>query len=725
MTFALGGLFLSMNIVVAAHAAYQFLECGGFVTDNDILRVTMPIARVGGRLVTFNCAWLLITACKYSWTMIRTKLVPIIPIGFPIDDIMPKYHRFVALWIIFFGNIVHMLPQVANYATGALKIDDGRKIWTFGNGIATRQLLITGILLALIFTMFFLTTLESFRRTTAGFRWFWCFHMGGIALAYPLLIIHGTFKGNPIFLYTALTPLMVYVFDVTMRKSKVKTTKVVEWKVHSGGGQQITELVVECPPYFVYKPGQYVELKFNCISTTEWHPFTIASSPTSDIRVYNGKQVRVLIFFIKAAGRWTEALFNFASAFDLSKASKSMDISIRGPHGAPAMNFFEYKHILAVGSGVGVTPLLSVWQYMLDRGRSKLIQKENSHAMSCATRQTDAYPIDSIDIESGRTSIMSEKGDSCIQRMFSNTIDIMESLTASVFLYGFFLSLETAIAVTFIYRRYTLVAFMEILFASISLLVHIATMTMGVLTARRVNGEGGSKRFGFKTWIESGIILVDVVNLWLSLLVVKNDRNVFLGPNLAAKENSNPALLIVAMGGITVFLYAVRIFHTFYAVLKPPRGKQGQKNKVSSIQGIFINRHYHGMRFCIEQLLQQPLEGQFSSEAFSLKVYGTQEQDEPNSKHFSKHQDDDWRTFRKGRPEWESILWEAIEKARRSDPDGASIGVFFCGSPGIAKCLRSTADKINAKLQYVAKRTRTNGSRNLANFKIVIHVENY
>jgi len=79
---ALGLLFFALNYVVAAHGAYQFTEAGGYTTENDILRITMPIARAGGRLVTLNCAVILLTGCKCMWTLVRTHVAPIIPIGF-------------------------------------------------------------------------------------------------------------------------------------------------------------------------------------------------------------------------------------------------------------------------------------------------------------------------------------------------------------------------------------------------------------------------------------------------------------------------------------------------------------------------------------------------------------------------------------------------------------------------------------------------------------------
>ena len=31
------------------------------------------------------------------------------------------------------------------------------------------------------------------------------------------------------------------------------------------------------------------------------------------------------------------------------------------------MNYFEYRHIIVIGSGIGVTPLMSIWKYLVNR----------------------------------------------------------------------------------------------------------------------------------------------------------------------------------------------------------------------------------------------------------------------------------------------------------------------------------------------------------------------
>ena len=240
--------------------------------------------------------------------------------------------------------------------------------------------------------------------------------LAGVALIFPLLIIHGSMKGKPIFLYICLLPLIFYIIDRTIRMRNVRISSIISWKTHEEEGEKITDLIVECPPDFDYKPGQYCELKFKPLSSYEWHSFTIIWCPKYEIIVNEDESVtRQLKFFIKATGKWTNDLYNFASAFDLSKAPGQTKIYIRGelynpfivtcctepfelfltllrsssfspffhipfllgPHGAPATNFARYKHIMLIGSGVGVTPLISIWRFLAVKGHSMISNEQN------------------------------------------------------------------------------------------------------------------------------------------------------------------------------------------------------------------------------------------------------------------------------------------------------------------------------------------------------------
>eukprot|EP00536_Pseudo-nitzschia_multiseries_P010555 jgi/Psemu1/319877/estExt_fgenesh1_pm.C_3250001 len=725
MEIALVVLYVCLNILAAAHGAYQFTEAGGFVTENHILRVTLPIARAGGRLVTLNCAILLLTASKYLWTCVRTYIIPVVPVGFPIDNIMPKYHRIVALTIIVSGCIVHTIPQIVNYASKAITFDqDYIRFWTFGDGFATKQLLITGTLLTMIFSTFFLTTLKAFRRTTAGFRWFWFFHMGGIATAYPLLLLHGTCKGHPVLLYTSLLPLVMYIFDVVMRRSNVGTAKIVAWKAYDDDGQQITELEIERPPGFAYTPGQYAELRFSPVSHSEWHPFTIASAPDDDDEeeeikntadkilskrsTNNDENVeeeeeeeekssprakpKTVVFYIKSTGRWTSAFYDYAAAYDLSKARKALEIEIRGPHGAPAMNYFEYKHIMVVGSGVGVTPLLSIWKYLMAKGKrmcqnndniSKDIESIGALGMHDSDRtltsgNTSNAFMDSLLFRTAMQVAMAstnggeefdgneefEASMSPLRKKCMQLEHILDSMSVSMSFFLFFVVGETITIVLQMVGRTISANLIGATLSVIALLVHGTTAVVSIIAVGWIQYS----RL-FQCWIECGIILVDAFALWLSSKTIMLARS----RNGDGGGNSPTNNWFLVFFGMVLLLHAVRIFHIFYITLKPashdngsdadnspnnskhsvsaslhlqrtslfdnlrktdPAGRENQKTtqEICSVECILINRLYSNMSFAARNLLPSMLEQRNLAGIFSMSFYGTREKAAPKKK---------------------------------------------------------------------------------------------
>ena len=98
---AVFAFLVSFNVAMATWGASEFTEPNRTI-ENDLLRITLPIARASGRLVTWNSALLLLSACKYFWTLLRRSPVAL---GFPINNVMPYYHRILALTIIVMGCI--------------------------------------------------------------------------------------------------------------------------------------------------------------------------------------------------------------------------------------------------------------------------------------------------------------------------------------------------------------------------------------------------------------------------------------------------------------------------------------------------------------------------------------------------------------------------------------------------------------------------------------------
>jgi len=785
MEMCLGVLYIAANALSAGYGAYTFTEIGGFTPPNDILRVTLPIARAGGRLVTLNCAILLITACKYFWTLIRHYVIPKVPIGFPIDDVMPKYHSYVALNIIFSGCILHTIPQIVNYASEAIAMNHpGMRMWTFGDGFATKQLCLTGTLLTIIFSSFFLTTRKSFRKTAAGFRWFWVFHMCGIASVYPLLIIHGTMTGHPYFLYFNLLPLVMYLLDIYMRKKLVFEAKVLRWKIHDDDGQQITELVLECPAGFVYTPGQYAELSFAPISTREWHPFTIASAPSED------EKSNEVVFFIKNAGRWTGALMDYALDFDLTKAETPPQILIRGPHGAPAMNYFEYRHIVVIGSGVGVTPLLSIWNYLVRKEKTLISQglRQSKYAVNRFKKWQQSM-IQSENILDDSIHFMNQNSSSKLLRLLSSgelfashlyhhessrssTFDkltekslefgklqwssihlakTLESMTVSMSLFCLFVLGLTTSNLLWLSGFELAASYMAALLLLCSFIFHgVIVIIWSIAVGRYVFFRL------FKCWLELSILIVNSVALSFSI------QNIIL----AFDEQDSRRLYILTFLSFSaiLMLQGLRIFHVFYVGLKELSSsdsndtndcdieKKGALKMISSlvtadnsdreefhsVQGVLVNRKYSNMKFAARSLLPEIIQNGMS-DVFSMEFYGTREKsDEKKSKRSliytlmgsmtigtklscTECENIEDELFCPGRPDWNQIFLQAISKAHASNEEGESVGVFFCGSPAIAKDLQLEARRVTAQHQFAI--SHLYGKR--CKCKVIVHSENF
>jgi respiratory burst oxidase len=697
-------IYMSLNVSMAVWGIWEF-AAPHWHTESDILRITLPIARAGGRLVTFNVAILLITASKYVWTLIRQYTV--IPLGFPVDNIMPEYHRMVAWFIIVSGCVVHTIPQIINYATEEIPILDDKPVWTLGDGFSTKQLLYTGSLLFCIFSMFLITTLQKVRHTSWGFRLFWVTHVFGIVTAFPLLLIHGTIRGMPILLYFTLFPLGLYLGDCIIRRFVYvsREANVLEWSAHEDQGERVTKLVLGCPG-FEYTPGQYAELKIPEISHHEWHPFTIASAPIDD----DG----TVTFYIKSVGRWTNQLYEIVSSHKDEEQQKTPIIHVRGPHGAPAQNYFAYQHLVVIGSGIGVTPLLSVWQYLVHKG-SKLVcepikssrlaakiseqenEKESELQLLDRVGKNNINSVDVVSLE--KTPMTTIRGKSAYYA------SVLESMTVNICLFCASVTMETVVFSVWIFRHDEEAAVLQIVISWVALIIFGSKILLSAYAY-------GINRYGRSTvcLLEVSIVLLD-----LGAMI-----GAFTTLDSPSRES---AIAYFSFFAAYVCLHGVRIFHIFHSTARPPRiaedntQEQAVVNKIHSITGIWVSKYFSSMSFAAMDVVQT-LPG--LSPVFSLVFYGTRESQNNTWGSFAEMERGNHAT-RAGRPEWDSLLHQAISRAHATNPEGGSVGIFFCGSPAIARVLQSTAQQVTAEHQYGTGKL----SGTPCHCRLLVHKENF
>jgi respiratory burst oxidase len=78
-----------------------------------------------------------------------------------------------------------------------------------------------------------------------------------------------------------------------------------------------------------------------------------------------------VVFCIKAVSRWTLALYELVSETSAKGGDLPVpNVGVRGPYSGPAQDYISYRYIIVIGSGIGVTPLLSVWKHLVSASRS-------------------------------------------------------------------------------------------------------------------------------------------------------------------------------------------------------------------------------------------------------------------------------------------------------------------------------------------------------------------
>ena len=121
-------------------------------------------------------------------------------------------------------------------------------------------------------------------------------------------------------------------------------------------------------PSMRYKAGQWLFINVPCVSTTQWHPFTITSCPFDP---YISIHVRQVGDFTRALGDALGAGPTQAKDFDaldpmgmyeiaLANGQTMPAIRVDGPYGAPAEDVFDNDIAVLIGTGIGVTPWASI-----------------------------------------------------------------------------------------------------------------------------------------------------------------------------------------------------------------------------------------------------------------------------------------------------------------------------------------------------------------------------
>ncbi|CAI5729746.1 unnamed protein product [Peronospora destructor] len=260
-----------------------------------------------------------------------------------------KYHR----WIGFFTVTMvalHTVPfYVAWFKSGTfiasafpcMDCDYGtvgkKRLQNFFGQLALLCCIVIGV-----------TSLSPFRRKFYDV-FYYCHHLFIFVLFFSAL----HFSQFVIWMYPAVC---LYVMHRILAQNQSRMPcEVVDLEAIPG---EITRLVFRRSPGKSghYHAGQFVYLRIPLLSHTQWHPFSISSSPIEYEDTFT--------VHVKCIGNWTKSLY--AVAIQAREERKLPLIYVDGFYGKMSDDFQHYPALVFVAGGIGGTPIISIMGKILD-----------------------------------------------------------------------------------------------------------------------------------------------------------------------------------------------------------------------------------------------------------------------------------------------------------------------------------------------------------------------
>jgi len=321
------GLFVAAVLAVFVGS----LLLGGAGTRQNLW---MEIGRATGRVLDLCGALILVPMMRRLGTWVRsTWLGALVPVDDAID-----FHKLVG-HVLFATSVVHTAAFVVAFGVGH---PPGNLGWL----LATPRGLTGAVLLGVFAVMWFCSL--SFIRRSRRFELFALTHLLWVVW-FGLAIAHG----KPILFWIGV-PLAGFLVEQLLRLvRRAPPSPIVSSRPLRSG---VTYLEIARPPGFEFAAGDYAFLRIPALARTEWHPFTISSSPE------RGN----LTFHVRTLGNWTSALRRMVEA---APDRRDLVAYVDGPYGSPSAHIFQARYAVLIGAGIGVTPFASVLESIVMRGR--------------------------------------------------------------------------------------------------------------------------------------------------------------------------------------------------------------------------------------------------------------------------------------------------------------------------------------------------------------------
>lgn len=293
-----------------------------------------------------RCAYLALANSAFVFPLATRNSIILTLIGVPFERII-RYHRWIGR-IIFFQIAFHGSYNIQVQYKVTHKVYDA---------LFNDNQYATGFWAFLALAIIMITSHSIVRRY--AFEVFYWSHF-----AFIIFFIFGALHTNWFLPFVGFGGAL-YVVDRIIRAIKsFKSTKILAIEAIPSG---VTRVVFE--PHFLYEAGQYVFVNFPNLhkpfSYIQWHPISLSSAPG----ITDGDDdIHYASLHIKAAGGFTKSLHSASQ----SSAQPSLRVKVDGPYGKSSIDFTEYRTVLLVAGGVGVTPMISLLRNLVDRQKTRL-----------------------------------------------------------------------------------------------------------------------------------------------------------------------------------------------------------------------------------------------------------------------------------------------------------------------------------------------------------------
>lgn len=183
------------------------------------------------------------------------------------------------------------------------------------------------------------------------FEVFYYFHVILVIVLSVFAMMHGAAAVAGVFIWWVIDMLIRYLLMAGLLYPHEATIRSLP--------ADVIEISFPKPANFDYNPGQFIQIAIPKLSISQFHPFSLSSSPHQD----------TVTIHIRVLGNWTKQLS------ELAKKQNSVNILMEGPYGMLGVdidNEERYKMIMLISGGIGITPMQSIYNSLVhekERGR--------------------------------------------------------------------------------------------------------------------------------------------------------------------------------------------------------------------------------------------------------------------------------------------------------------------------------------------------------------------